>query len=144
MLRVYWPEPFLNYWDRQINHNILKKKKSTCTSRVHLGPRSLLLCFAGHVDHDYNHLQRDHFQEDIENHDRQPGVRVEDRLVRHRTILMSRESRRGAVKREGSDDDAVGRGTAQALRIPGSLASQPKTGWHPSFLTSPFLLAFRC
>ena len=109
-----------------------------------MGPRSLLLCSAGHMDHDYNHLQRDHYQEDIENHDGQPGVRVEDRVMKHRTILMSRESRRGAVKREGSDDDAVGRGTAQALRIPGSLASQPKTGWHPSFLTSPFLLAFRC
>ena len=70
------------------------------------------------MDPDYNHLQRNHFQEDIENHDGLPGMRVEERVVRHRTILMSGESRRGAVKREGSEDDAVGRGTAQALRIP--------------------------
>ena len=45
-------------------------------------------------------------------------MRVEERVVRHRTIQMSGESRRGAVKREGSEDDAVGRGTTQALRIP--------------------------
>ena len=90
------------------------------------------------MDHDYNHLQRDHFQEDIENHDGQPGVRVEERVMGHRTILMSGESRRGAVKREGSEDDAVGRGTAQALRIRGSLAVTAQVRMAPIISDLPF------
>ena len=104
---------FLNYWDRQVNHN-LKKKKKTLHFKSSLGPRTLFLCFAGHMDHGYNHLKGIISKKmlKIAMDSLAWGLRRQSWAQNHPDEWRGQ---RGAVQRDGSEDDAGVGGTAHAL-----------------------------
>lgn len=133
MLRVYWLEAFLNYWDRQINYNILKKKKSTCTSRVHWDQDPcFLVLFATWT-----------------------MTIIISRGIISKKILKTTMDCLGegwGESREAQnhpDEWREQKGSCEERRVrrwrcgEGHNTGSEDTRWHPSFLTSPFLPAFQ-
>ena len=104
---------FLNYWDRQVNHN-LKKKKKPCISRVHWDQEPcfsvLLATWTMAITISKGIISKKMLK--IAMDSLAWGLRRQSWAQNHPDEWRGQ---RGAVQRDGSEDDAGVGGTAHAL-----------------------------
>lgn len=132
MLRVYWLEAFLNYWHRQINHNILKRKVPALQEFTGTKIPVSSFCWP-HGPWLWS----------------SPKGSFPRRYWKSRWTAWGEGWGESREAQNHPDEWREQKGSCEERRVrrwrcgEGHSTGSEDTRWHPSFLTSPFLPAFQ-